>query len=116
MTVTDSTLYGCHLDLTLTELEEFCNNDKFKFLMLFQNWESITHIGKYGVSNPNFIADWIEIERLGDPAVLEAEFNINTCKFPSTAEIRVFYERFGSEEDPQFRIVKADYNWSPDYK
>lgn len=113
LTITDSTLYGCHLDLTLDELEDFCVNDKFKFLMLFQNMESLQMIGKFGVSNPNFFSDWIEVEKL--ESVLEAEFNINTCQFPSTAVLRVFYEKFGWEEEPQFRIVKADFNWSPDY-
>ena len=110
MSFTDSMLYGCHLDLTLAELQDFCTNDKFKFLMLFQNLESITHIGKYGVSNPNFVKDWIEIERL--ESVLEADDeNEYKCQFPSTAVLRIFYEKFGWEENPQFRIVKADYKW-----
>ena len=37
LTFEDSMVYGCTLDLNLDELIDFCKNNKWKNLMLFQN-------------------------------------------------------------------------------
>lgn len=35
LTFEDAMMFGCTLELTASELEEFCNKDKWKNLMIF---------------------------------------------------------------------------------
>ena len=113
---TDSTLYGCHLDMNLDELEEFCNAQQYKYLMLFQNLYGLKKMGKFGESDPHFLKDWIDVEVLKASNKATWTPGRNRCQFPSTATIDIFYERFGHEDDPQFRIAEAAFSWTAEHK
>lgn len=63
LSFTDSTLYGCHKDLSLTDLQAFCDGKKYQEMMLFQNMLSFNRLGKFGVSDPNSLEDWVEVDQ-----------------------------------------------------
>ena len=53
LTFEDSIINGCHLDLTLADLQSFCEGQQFRNLVIFQNLFNLKLIGKYGNSNPH---------------------------------------------------------------
>jgi len=106
----DSVLYGCHLDLTLTELGEFCSNQVYKNMMIFQNMNLLKYIGKFGSSNVNFFSDWVEVESQVDNT--ESSFDAGTCTFPSSLQLKVFYSKIGTADQAQFSIIKVQWSWT----
>lgn len=46
----EDTLYGCSLKLNFTSFYNFCNDKKWKDLLLFNLENDLTHLGKYGSS------------------------------------------------------------------
>lgn len=85
-------------------------------MTLFQNMLSFDRLGKFGVSDPNFPEDWIEVDQTDAVGNDDAETLDSGCKFPSTMQLSVHYQKFGHEEDPQFRVVKAVLEWTSDNK
>lgn len=69
ITFDDSIIYGCHLDLDYKGLEDFCDNNEFQYLMIFQNLFSLEYVGKYGTSDPHFTQDWVKVEQLEGAAM-----------------------------------------------
>ena len=67
LSFTDSTLYGCHKDLSLTELQDFCVGKEYQKMVLFQNMLSFDRLAKFGVSDPNFQEDWVEVDQTEVP-------------------------------------------------
>lgn len=94
----DSILYGCHLDLSYKELEEFCSNNEYQNLMIFNNLFTLKYIGKFGNANVHFIKDWLELSK--DNVQSGAAFSSSECTFPSAAQVRIFYSKLGSTENP----------------
>ena len=110
LTFDDSIVYGCHLDLNFQELKNFCQNQEFQYLMLFQNLYSLEYIGKYGKSNPLYPLDWVKVEQL-EGAAMNSDFVEQQCNLPNAAIIRVFYQYIGEEKDKQPVVIKADLEW-----
>ena len=68
-------------------------------------------MGKYGNSNPHFLSDWIDVENLSKSQMLGNFDAQGECIFPSSAFVRVFYQRIGQTSSPQNTIIKADFEW-----
>lgn len=54
LTFEDSLVYGCKLDLTLEELQDFCRNSYYKHLMLYQNLFLMKKVGISGNADQHF--------------------------------------------------------------
>jgi len=84
VTFEDSIITGCHLDLDYNGLLDFCTNQKYSNLMIFQNLFNLKKIGKYGNSNPHFVEDWITVSQNNkinlNPTIDEGD---GSCSFPS---------------------------------
>ena len=80
--------------------------------MLFQNLYGLKRMGKFGDSDPHLLKDWIEVKMQKPTNQAVFDSSKNSCKFPNTATIDIFHERFGHEDDPQFRIVEATFSWT----
>ena len=48
LTFEDSLIYGCSLQLTLDELEDFCTRNMFTYMMLWQNLFGVEKVGISG--------------------------------------------------------------------
>lgn len=84
--------------------------------MIFNNLYAFNAIGRFGNANPNFVKDWVTMTELDSSSNPSVTFEEGTCKFPSTAFVRLFFQKIGEATDPQITIVKADFKWSQDYK
>ena len=117
-------IYGCTLELDLSQLQDFCSNYKWRNLMIFQNLFQLTYVGKSGNSNPDWKNDWIDIEI--DEEKDKKFHNIDPqldrrarfCSFPATRVVDVFYQKIEEKENPQFIITrmqhyqeKSPYRW-----
>ena len=113
VTFEDSIITGCHLDLNFDELIDFCTNQKYSNLMIFQNLYNLKKIGKYGNSDPHFVDDWITVSQNKkvnlNPTIDEGD---GSCSFPSKGQISIFYQKIGRVDNPQFVIVKANLEWA----
>lgn len=113
LTLQDSMIYGCTLDLTYDELKDFCDNRGWNNLMLFQNLYTLNLVGKSGNADPHCSADWIDVEvdNQNDKFNDEGVFNTNEgyCQFPSVHVVETFYEHVNTVEDPQVIIKKMQH-------
>ena len=66
LTFEDSLVYGCKLELTLEELQDFCRNSYYKHLMLYQNLFLMKQVGVSGNADQHFASDWIDVEVVED--------------------------------------------------
>jgi hypothetical protein len=105
ITFEDGILTGCYIDLTLKELQEFCTQENFKRIVLFNNLQNLKYMGKYGNSDPHLQDEWVRVEAI--PANKDFKFNDNRCNIPTYSQINVFYNRIGKDSDPQRTIVTA---------
>ena len=51
--------------MNLEELMDFCQNDDkqlWRNLMIFENLKKIKKVARFGQTNAEFLADWIDIE------------------------------------------------------
>ena len=116
LTFEDSMVYGCTLELTVAELDDFCKEDKWKNLMIFQNLFQLEVVGSSGNANPHFSKDWVTIEidtdkdRFTEPGAKGgAGATQGECSFPSVRVIEVFYRKINTEADPQYIITKMQH-------
>ena len=109
----DSTLYGCKMALTRSELEQLCASKNWQNLMLFENIYLLGFVGKYGVSNPHFTGEWIEseVDKAQDKSEITVDWdnNTGTCAFPSVHFLQIFYSKFNTKTHPQYQIVKVTH-------
>lgn len=61
LTFDDSTVYGCSVQLTRQELQDFCQSKKWNNLMIYQNFLLMQYVGKFGNANPHYIEDWVKV-------------------------------------------------------
>ena len=57
------------------------------------------------------MSDWVSMEKQKD-SYTTSLFGDGKCTFPSSAFIRIFYQKIGRSSDPQLTIIKADYEWT----
>lgn len=110
LTFEDSMFYGCTLELTKDELSNFCTNREWIHLVLFQNLFQLDRFGYFGNSAPEFIKDWGTVISTGDdPFQAPAGNTGDTCDFPSTRIVEVYYSKLNTFEDPQYTIKRIEH-------
>ena len=76
--------------------------------MIFENLKKIKKIGKFGNSNAEYLADWLDIEL--DPAQYYTapplKYN-RGCQFGSSLTINFYYAKINTRNNPQYEIVRA---------
>lgn len=115
LTFEDSILYGCHLDLDFNGLRDFCNTKGYEKLLLFQYLnQSLSHIGKFGNSNPHFVSDWVEVFKEADEnAAGQFQDDSGVCQAMSPSLlVSIYYQKIGRVEEHQHEIVNATLRWS----
>ena len=114
----DSTIYGCSLELTLEELRDFCRKNLYEHLMLFQNLFLLDKVGKTGNADQHYIKDWLQIEIDTNKDIFgtqkaELSTDQDSCEFPSTRVVEIFYKRINTDKEPQYVIMKMQH-YSPE--
>ena len=116
LTFEDSLVYGCKLELTLEELQEFCRNSYYKHLMLYQNLFLLDKVGISGNADQHYINDWIDVEVVDDEDLFKQSSELSddhTCELPSVRVVEIFYKRINTDKEPQYIIMKMQH-YSPE--
>ncbi|CDW85277.1 UNKNOWN [Stylonychia lemnae] len=107
----DSTIYGCKINLTRQELINFCSNKTWQNMMLFQNFQLLKYVGRFGNSNPHYLSDWVQatVDSQKDKSLITASWDepSGTCVLPSAYFVQIFYSKINTRSDPQYQIVKV---------
>ena len=79
---------------------------------------SLSHIGKYGNSNPHFIKDWVEVAKEEDQNAADSfQEDSGVCQaMSSQLLLSIYYQKIGRVDDHQHEIVNATLRWSNQYK
>ena len=81
--------------------------------MIFQNFQQLKYVGRFGNSNPHFLSDWVQstIDASKDKSDITADWDNNTgsCNFPSSYFLQVFYSKINTRSDPQYQIIKVQH-------
>jgi len=111
LTFEDSMLYGCTLELTQAELMQFCRNREWIHLVLFQNLFNLEKFGISGNAAPEFAKDWgtVTTRTSDDPFEMAANESGDTCSFPSTRIVEVYYSKINTNEEPQYTIKQIEH-------
>lgn len=111
LTFEDSILYGCTLDLTYDELQNFCEQRGWNNLMVFQNLYQLKHFGRSGNANPAYPSDWGKIQLSKDEMSQSSEWSASqgSCYFPSTHEVDIFYQQVGLVNSPQYLMFQINH-------
>lgn len=119
-TFSDSIMYGCHKDMNFQELKEFCTNKDYEKLLIFQYLNhSLSHLGKFGNSNPHYVSDWVEVSKEERGRVDNTLFDedLGVCQtMSSSLFISIYYQSIGRVDKHQHEIVSATMRWSNTYK
>lgn len=79
--------------------------------MIFENLKNIKKVGKFGNSNAEFMADWIDIEldsiqSYTSPPRQFDESN-RGCNFGSSMTIDFYFGKINTRNNPQYEILRA---------
>lgn len=105
LTFEDSLTYGCSVDLNLAELQEFCGNDYYRHLMLFENLYLMEKVGISGNADQHYDQDWIDVTYESSDGQTQ-QINYDTCTFPSVAVVEIYFQRINTKREPQYTIMK----------
>ena len=47
------------MQFTRDELSNYCTSKQWQNLMLFQNFNLLKYVGRFGNSDPHLISDWV---------------------------------------------------------
>lgn len=108
LTFEDSLTYGCSMDLNLAELQEFCSNDYYRHLMLFENLYLMEKVGISGRADQHYDQDWIGVTSSNLDGQTQ-QINDDTCTFPSVAVVEIYYQRINTKSKPQYIIMKMEH-------
>lgn len=115
----DSFMYGCHKDMNFLELKRYCEQKDYEQLLIFQYLnQSLSHIGKFGNSNPHYVSDWVEVAKEERGQVDNAQFadDVGECQaMSSSLLINVYYQKIGRVDQHQHEVVSATMRWSNQY-
>lgn len=118
-TFEDSIMYGCHKDMTFAELKSYCENAEYENLLIFQYLShSLSHLGKFGNSDPHFVSDWVEVqqEERGRPDAGTFDDDLGVCETMSPSIlINIYYQKIGRVDQHQHEIVNATMRRSDEY-
>ena len=79
----DSMVYGCSLEMTEIERDQFCKEKMYEHLAIYQNFQNgFDKVGLYGNSKPEYEKDWTKI--IGSASV-------DVCNSGSLHQINVVY-------------------------
>ena len=93
LTFEESMSTGCHIDLTLAELNDFCRSNNDYNMVLFQNLYNLNYIGKYGNSNPYYKEDWVEVTKKAFTASTNPGLGgASSCSIYQNAQINIYYK------------------------
>lgn len=72
--------------------------------MIFQNFQNLKYVGRFGNANPHYISDWIEatLDTAKDKTGVTVEWDnsTGTCSFPSAYFLQVFFTKINTRGDP----------------
>jgi len=108
LTFEDGIMYGCYMDLTNSELNNFCKNKEWVYLMLYQNLFDMQMFAKFGNAIPENEKDWGTVNKLDAENLLnDASDSISgLCDFRSNAVVQVYYSKINTVEAPDYVIEK----------
>lgn len=108
LTFEDSLIYGCSMDLNLAELQDFCTNDYYRHMMLFQNLYLMEKVGISGNADQHFKLDWLDVGNTSQDGQTQ-QVNPDTCTFPSVAVVEIYFQRINTKREPQYTILKMEH-------
>ena len=101
---------SCYDEFSTTDsLQKYCNSQDWKKKDLFYNLINVTHISKFGNPNNHFINDWIAIDTFNINNIQNSiwDTNLIKCYIPAVFNIDIMYATFGSTNNTQISIVRA---------
>ena len=109
LTFEDSMLFGCSVELTFDELADFCNNQGWYNMLIFQNFWDMEQFGVSGNANPAFTNDWSNVKDEANNYDIKKEEQFygikGECEFPSTHEVQIYYQQIGTVQNPQYLMM-----------
>jgi hypothetical protein len=105
----ENLIYTCQVRFaSQTAFSNFCSNQQWNTLRLYNQIQDIQYLGIFGNSIPTNQNDWYKV--LLDLDLTKFTFANNVCTFPSTIVLDIIYSKAGITANPQKYIVSAKFS------
>lgn len=106
-TFEDDMLFGCSIRMSEQELENFCETQGWKNLVIKQNLYDLQYFGKSANAKPGHRGDWDRVTVEDQDKFDQGEWNkqLQECNLPSLHVVEVYYQKVNTDEDPKFVIL-----------
>lgn len=103
----DNIQWGCKDSFNSTGLKNYCNAQSWKYKMIFNLFNNITYVAKFGNPDRLKILDWVSVDPFDLNSYSSTWDDVHLrCTIPAVFNIDIVYGTFGMVNNTQNSIIK----------